>query len=337
MMILLPKLRAALRAAFASEYVVVLLTVAYVVCFWPITPEIVSIVTAREVTIAMLPLLVLAVGQTFVLVIAGIDLSVTSVAGLASVLAASLMTGDGGYLTGTPYAVPLAFLSFPLVGCLVGAANGLFVAWFRMPAFIVTLASQMFLSGFAVYFTSLQTNGVSIGNLPQAFTRIGRGEFAGIPYALMLTAAAVAVAYWLLQKTVFGRWLFAVGNNSNAALVSGAPVKRVVLTAFMLSGIYAGIASIIYTGRVETGSPILADRVLLDVIGATVIGGVSLFGGKARIVWVFFGVLFLSVVDKGLQLLGLSQFVVFAVKGGVILLAAASDAYRRRLILEGSR
>jgi ribose/xylose/arabinose/galactoside ABC-type transport system permease subunit len=147
----------------------------------------------------------------------------------------------------------------------------------------------------------------------------------------------VAVAYWLLQRTIFGRWLFAVGANPNAALVSGTPVKRVVLTAFMLSGIYAGIASIIYTGRVETGSPILADRVLLDVIGATVIGGVSLFGGKAKIVWVFFGVLFLSVVDKGLQLLGLSQFVVFAVKGGVILLAAASDAYRRRLILEGSR
>jgi ribose/xylose/arabinose/galactoside ABC-type transport system permease subunit len=206
-----------------------------------------------------------------------------------------------------------------------------------MPPFIVTLVSQMFLSGLAVWFTSTVSTSVSIGNLPLAFTVIGRGGVAGVPYAFLLCAAVALGAYWVLRFTLLGKWLYAVGTNPQAARVSGVPVSRVVWLAFILSSFCASIAAIIYTGRLETGTPILGQRVFLDVIGAVVIGGVSLFGGKGKISWVIFGVLFLSVVDKGLQLLGVSLFAVFAVKGGVILVAAVLDALRNRLLVGSAR
>ncbi|MCX5512762.1 hypothetical protein C3941_03295 [Kaistia algarum] len=322
-----------LRRLLTSEYLVLLLTALYVLCLWPFAPEIVSVQTALEVVMAMLPLLLLAIGQTFVLIVAGIDLSITSTMAFSSVVAASLMTGDGGYLAGNALAVPVALVAFLLIGLAVGYANGLCVVRFGMPSFMVTLVAQTFLSGAAIWFTSLHSTSVSIGDLPAAFSVIGRGGVAGIPYALMLCLVVAFAAHWLLSRTTLGRWLYAVGNNPRAATVSGVPTGRVIIIAFVLAGFCAALASIVYTSRLETGTPVLGQRVLLDVIGAAVIGGVSLFGGRGKISWVILGVLFLSVVDKGLQLLGLSQSIVFAVKGGVILLAAIIDALRSRILV----
>lgn len=326
-----------LRRIILSEYLVLLLTVAYVLCLWPYVPAIVSWATAREVLIAMMPLFILAIGQSFVMVVAGIDLSVTSIAALASVVGASIMTGDGGYLAGSLLATPSALLAFFVVGLAFGTVNGLLVSRVQMPPFMVTLVLQMFLSGAAIWYTSLHSAAVSIGNLPRGFVEIGSGSFLGIPYAVVIAAVVAFGAHWMLSRTIFGRWLYAVGTNPRAALVSGVPVQNVVLFAFVISALCAVVASIVYTGRLETGTPVLAQRVLLDVIGAAVIGGVSLFGGKAKISGVLFGVLFLAVVDKGMQLLGLSQSVVFAVKGGVILLAALLDALRNYLLMENGR
>ena len=326
-----------LRRVFSSEYVVLLLTAIYVLGMWPIVPQIVSVGTLVDVLIAMMPLLVLAIGQTFVVLIAGIDLSIASTAAIGSVVAASLMTGDGGLFAGSVFAVPVGIATFLVVGVCVGSLNGFCVARLGMPSFIVTLVSQMFLSGLAVWFTSIVSTSVSIGNLPLAFTVIGRGGVAGVPYAFLLCAAVALGAHWVLRYTLLGKWLYAVGTNPQAARVSGVPVSRVVWLAFILSSFCAAVAAIIYTGRLETGTPNLGQRVFLDVIGAVVIGGVSLFGGKGKIAWVIFGVLFLSVIDKGLQLLGVSLFVVFAVKGGVILAAAVLDALRNRLLVGGVR
>jgi ribose/xylose/arabinose/galactoside ABC-type transport system permease subunit len=325
------------RDVLSSEYVVLLLTVLYVLCLWPFAPEVVSLATAREVLIAMLPLLLLAIGQSFVMIVAGIDLSITATVAMASVVAASIMTGDGGYLAGSALAVPVALMAFLLVGLVVGVLNGFCVSRLGMPSFMVTLVSQMFLAGAAVWYTSLHSDSVSIGSLPKAFNAIGRGDIWGVPYAFLICLVVGLSAHYILRHTILGRWFYAVGQNPRAAVVSGVPVARVILIAFVISALCASLASIIYTGRLETGTPILGQRVLLDVIGAVVIGGVSLFGGKGKISWVIFGVLFLSVVDKGMQLLGLSQFVVFSVKGGVILAAAMLDALRNRFLLGAVR
>ena len=321
------------RTLFLSEYVVLMLTGLYVLCLMPIVPEIASLETAQEVLVAMLPLLILAIGQTFVLVIAGIDLSITSTIAMSSVVAASIMTADGGYLGGTAFAVPAGVAAFLLVGLAVGAVNGFCTTLLGMPAFMVTLVGQTFLSGAAIWYTSFHSTSTSIGDLPDGFVAIGQGDIFGVNWAFFVAAFVALLAHYLLARSIFGRWLFAIGQNPRAALVSGVPVKRAMLAAYMLCAVCATIASIIYTGRLETGTPVLGQRILLDVVGAAVIGGVSLFGGKGKVLWVVFGVLFLSVIDKGLQLLGLSQFVVFAVKGGVILLAAILDALRNRFLI----
>ena len=309
--------------------VLVLLTV-YVIGVAVFVPQILSWETLREVAIAVLPLLVAVIGETFVLIVAGIDLSMTAVMGMGSVVAASIMTGTGGYLAGNPLAVPVGIVAFVAIGLVVGLFNGICAARLRMPSFMVSLATMMFVGGMAVWYTSWHTRSVSISNLPEVFRRIGYGSVFGMPIAFLLAAAVALIAHSTLSRTLLGRWLYAVGRNEKAARISGVPVERVVTTAFVISGACAAIAAIIYTSRIETGTPVLAQNLLLDIIGAAVIGGVSLFGGRGTVMAALMGALFLTVLDKGLQLLGLSLFMVLTVKGSVILLAAVLDVARQR-------
>jgi ribose/xylose/arabinose/galactoside ABC-type transport system permease subunit len=162
------------------------------------------------------------------------------------------------------------------------------------------------------------------------FRFIGYGTVARIPIALILTIGVLAAVHFLLSRTIAGRWIYALGHNTEAARISGVPVRRVTIAVFAASGLCAAIAAIIYTSRVETGLPTLGQNMLLDIVGAAVIGGVSLFGGRGSIWMVLAGAAFLCVLDKSLQLLGLSLFVVLAVKGCAILAAAIFDAVRTR-------
>jgi ribose/xylose/arabinose/galactoside ABC-type transport system permease subunit len=134
----------------------------------------------------------------------------------------------------------------------------------------------------------------------------------------------------MLERTWLGRWLEAVGSDARAARVSGVPVAGVTVAAYVLSGVTGAIGSILYTGRLETGSPVMGQRILLDVIGAVVIGGNSLSGGRGRVVWTIYGVVFMTAIDNSLNLLGLSNFGVLMVKGSLIAGAALLDAARNR-------
>ncbi len=323
-----------LRRLLLSEYLVLLLTALYVAVMVPLVPEILAASTWADILGAMMPLLIVATGQTFVLIVAGIDLSATSNLAISSVLAAAVMTVDGGPLAGAPgwLAIAAGVVTFVSVGGALGSLNGACTTRFNMPPFIVTLTTMMFFSGLAIWITTLLTSdGSSIGNLPAGFAFLGQGRIAGLPFSVLIALAVCLAAHVVLSRSLYGRWLFAIGVNPRAAEVSGVPVRRVVFWAYVICGACAGIAAIVYTARLETGTPVLGQRILLDVVGAAVIGGVSLFGGKGKVLWVVFGALFLTVVDKGLSLLGLSLASVFAVKGGVILAAAIADAQRQRL------
>ncbi|MFN0122722.1 MAG: ABC transporter permease, partial [Blastocatellia bacterium] len=195
-----------------------------------------------------------------------------------------------------------------------------------MPPFIVTLTTMMFFSGLAIWLTKSKT----IYNLPPAFIAIGKGSFFFLPYALLVTALLLIAAHVLLSRSLAGRWLYACGHNVQAAEISGVPVSQTITRAYVSSGVCAAVAAILYTGRLETGSPVLGQRLLLDVIGAAVIGGASLFGGRGKVVWTIYGVLFLTLIDNTLNLAGHSHFTIMMVKGGVILLAALLDVLRRR-------
>jgi ribose/xylose/arabinose/galactoside ABC-type transport system permease subunit len=214
-----------------------------------------------------------------------------------------------------------------LVGALVGLGNGLAITRLQMPPFIVTLTAMMFFSGLAIWLTKSKT----IYGLPKSFIAIGKGSLWIVPYALLVTVLLVAVAHILLSRSLLGRWLYAVGLNAKAARISGVPVEWTICWAYIISGLCAAVAAILYTGRLETGSPVLGQRLLLDVIGAAVIGGTSLFGGRGKVAWTIYGVLFLTLIDNSLNLAGHSHFTIMMVKGGVILLAALLDVLRTRL------
>ena len=288
-----------------------------------------SVNTLHDMFLALLPLAILSTGQLLVLLIGQIDLSMTAVMGLSSVLSASLMTGHvtgagGGWATLEGSLAALA------VGAALGCFNGVCNARLRMPSFIVTLSVMMAASGAAVWYASTVSDTISIGSLPGSFRELGYGTRGGIPWALLICAGVLLAIHHVLTRTVTGRWIYAIGHNRLAARISGVPVERITIGAFTASGVCAALAGLIYTSRLETGLPTLGSNMLLDIVAAAVIGGVSLFGGRGSVLMALGGALFLSVLDKSLQLLGLSLFVVLAVKGVAILIAAGWDRMRHR-------
>lgn len=305
-----------------SEYFVLGLTLLLLVALAPFTPGLVGGANLLNILGYLLPLFVVAIGMTLVMITGGIDLSVTSIIALTSVVGTKLITHDGG---GTPALIGVVVML--TLGAGVGAANGAVITMLRLPAFIVTLASMMFLSGFAVWFTQSK----NLYGLPASFLALGQR----LTIALVITATLAIGVHLMLCRTVFGRWLYAVGQNANAAHISGVPVRGMTFSAYVASGFCAALASVLLTARLETGSPVLGREILLDIIGATVVGGTSLFGGKGKITWTFFGVLFLTVLDNALNLLSLSHFSITMTKGSVILFAAVLDAVRNRFALRG--
>jgi len=296
--------------------------------FAPFTPIFVTPANLANILIGCLPLLLLATGQTLVLITGGIDLSVTAIIGLSSVVGALVMGGDQGWLQGSPIAMPVAMASMLATGALVGLFNGACIAWLRMPAFMVTLTTTMFFSGLSVWLAKKVVNSESIYNLPPAFLAFGTHAWL----ALLMAVIATLLAHLLLARTLLGRWLYAVGHNPRTSLISGVPVGGVTVGAYVFSGVFAALASILLTAQLETGSPNHGKTLLLDVIGAAVIGGTSLFGGKGKVLWTVYGVLFLSLLGNGLNLLNVSDFLITIVKGAVILVAALLDVWRTKFV-----
>jgi ribose/xylose/arabinose/galactoside ABC-type transport system permease subunit/ABC-type sugar transport system substrate-binding protein len=288
--------------------------------------------TAHDVILAMLPLAILTGGQLLVLLIGQIDLSMPAVMALTSVIGATAMTHHSGSAGGAGRTVA-GVLAFLAVGAALGFFNGLCVALLRVPSFILTLAVLMSGEGAAIWYASTVSGTVSIGGLPADFRSLGYGTIGAIPIALIVTVIVLLVIHLILSRTVTGRRLYALGHNAAVARLCGAPINILTVATFTASALCASLASIIYTSRLETGVPTLGHDMLLDMVGAAVIGGVSLFGGRGSIWSVLVGVAFLCILDKSLQLLGLSLFIVLAVKGVAILVAAILDLLRSRRTL----
>jgi ribose transport system permease protein len=336
-----------LRRLLLSEYFVLILTIVYFLALLPFVPHLASTRNLGNIFSNMWPLLAVAIGQTFVLIVAGIDLSQTSVMALTSVVGTMLITSnlnpelfsksplwgvmlgpDGGPLGQGAFGVSAALAVMLVLGACIGIVNGVSVAIFKMPPFMVTFVGFMFFDKVALYLTKSE----NIMHLPASFIAVSKGVFLGCPLSMFVTASAAILAYILLSKTVFGRWLYATGINPKAASVSGVPTTQVIIAAYALSGMCAGLGSILYTGRLECGRPTLGSNLLLDIVGANIIGGISLFGGKGKISWTLFGVLFFVVLGNSLSMLNLDSFTIDIVKGMVILLAALFDVARNKFL-----
>jgi ribose transport system permease protein len=265
---------------------------------------------------------ILAVGMTFVILVGGIDLSVGSGIALCAVVAGTVATSGGG-----AGSLAAAILVSILIGAAVGLINGFVTEFWRVPSFIVTLGMLYVARGAAQQYTGAAT----IYNLPPALTRFGTATIAGLPAVFVIALAMVALAWFVLSRTVFGRMVYATGNNEEAVRLSGHRTSVIKVACFMIGGATVGIAAIIYMARLGVASPILGQGYELNAIAAVVIGGASLTGGRGSVIGTLLGACLLGVLSNGLLLMGVSDFQRMMITGGVIIVAVILDAYRRRL------
>jgi ribose transport system permease protein len=268
-----------------------------------------------------------AAGQTIVILIAGIDLSVGSVLALSGLAAAILATQ--GVLFGSLGLPPeLAMIAALCLGTSAGVVNGLAVTQLRIAPIIVTLAAMTYLRGI-VYTWS---NGVPIySGLPDLYAWIGSGYLGGtIPVPVVILLVVYAILWFVLNRTVFGTHLFAIGGNSEAARLAGVPVKRVTVLAYAICAFTAALAGVMVMGRVHSAQPLAGNGWELDTITAVALGGVSLFGGRGSLLKVFLASLTLAVLSNGFVLMGLSPYAQMIIKGLILLLAVGFDVLLNR-------
>jgi ribose transport system permease protein len=272
--------------------------------------------------------LILAIGMTFVILIGGIDLSVGSLLALCAVVGGTVMNIPG---LGVGEAVALATLASVGVGVACGFLNGFISAYWGLPSFIVTLGMLNIARGAALQVTDAR----AIYSFPPAFNAFGSQTLMGIPLAFLVALAMVALGWFVLNRTVFGRLLYGIGNNEEAVRLAGHPVFWYKIAAFTIAGAAVGIGAIIYMARLNVASPIIGIGFELNAIAAVIIGGVSLTGGRGSILGTLLGAVIIGVLANGLVLLGLSDFMRQMITGFVIILAVIVDKYRERLSVVG--
>ena len=264
---------------------------------------------------------ILAMGMAFVIISNGIDLSVGSIVALSGVVACMFAhpadSGAGQY----PFFVPI--LIALLMGSLVGLFNGSLIAYGGIPPFIVTLGSMTIVSGLAL----IISGGSPIYNVTSAFEAIASGKtpLLSIPYLAIYMVIVVVICAFVLNKSVFGRRVYAIGGNEVAATVSGINVKRLRVIVYTISGFLAGFAGLLVASRTITGSPTAGKSYEMDAIAACVIGGVSFVGGIGKIRGIVIGVVMLRLIFVGLNMVNVPQDLIYMVKGAIILFACALD------------
>jgi ribose transport system permease protein len=255
-------------------------------------------------------------GQAYVILTAGIDLSVGSTVALVSVVAAMAMA----------YGAFVGVILALVVGALVGLVNGLVITRLRVAPFIATLAMLSIASGLALNVSG----GTPVVGLPGAFTSLAYAKFFGIPGPVIVAVLVFAVAYFVLRAARLGRNIYATGGNAEAARLSGINTRATVLSTYIICSILAAFGGLILTARVASGQPSLGSDLALQSVAAVVLGGVSLFGGRGSLVGVAFGVAFVTILTNGLNLLGVSSYTQLMVIGAAMIIAIAWDQYLSR-------
>ena len=258
-----------------------------------------------------------AIGMTMLILLGGIDLSVGSVQALAGVAAV--------YVLNTTKSVFLGVLSGVVVGALVGLLNGTIITKMNITPLICTLGTTSVISGTALVITKAASVQVAV----PAYIEIGVGHIFGIPIPVILLVILVAIFYYILNYTVFGRYIYAIGGNKESAKLAGIPVKRVTMIAYVLSGCLTGLSAVILSARMGSGQPSAGVGFEMTVIAAVIIGGVSLDGGKGSLGGAILGVITLYVLNNGLTLMGLSSFWQDIMRGALIVIAVFIDIKRQ--------
>jgi ribose/xylose/arabinose/galactoside ABC-type transport system permease subunit len=305
-----------------------LILAALVVGFFIATPDFLTVNNLLNVLRQYSVPAILAIGQTLVIISAGIDLSVASTAALS------------GSLMGVAFAhwgwpEPAALLLGLVAGFLVGAFNGLVITRWHVPDFICTLGTLAAVRGVAL----LVTEGLPVPDfarvvegrrIPGTVATLGAESVAGIPLIAVVAAACAAVGWFILSRTRLGRAAYAIGGNREAARVSGIRVERSKFWIYVFSGLMAAIAGFMLTGRQASANALMADGMELQSIAAVVVGGTALFGGEGTVGGTMIGILIIGVLSNGLNILGVAEFWQRVVNGLIIVAVVAVDQWRRR-------
>jgi len=287
------------------------------ILFGAINPNFWSVMNLTNVSRQISILALISIGQTFAILSAGIDLSVGSLLALVSVVAAQQMLNFGlwgGIAAGI------------LAGALAGLVNGILIAKAKLPAFIATLGMLIAARGIALTLSG----GLPVVGLPHAFLFLGAGKIGPIPVPAVIAAVAFVFAHLVMTRTRFGRYVYAMGSNEEAAMLSGINVVKYKTLVYVLSGMFAGIAGVVLTSRVISGQPTLGEVQELYSIAAVVIGGGKITGSVGGMWQTLMGVLILGVLANGLNLIQVSSYVQNIVIGVIIILAVYVDLARER-------
>lgn len=267
-----------------------------------------------------------AIGEAFVILTAGIDLSIGGLAVMTAILGAKLLTERPIHLLAEPAPMSLAIPLMLLLGLGVGSINGLSVSRIGMPPLVVTLAMWQMTQGAALTITQ----GNWIRGIPRAFTFFGQGTVSGVPVPVIIFIIAAVIAYFVLTHTTFGKSVYAVGGNPTSAWLSGIRVPVILFSVYAISGFMAAFAGFITLSRVMAGSMTIAAGLELDVIASVVVGGVSLFGGRGTLVGTVIGVIIIGVARNAMVIMAVDPAIQQLVTGGIIFAAVAADTLRRR-------
>jgi ribose transport system permease protein len=281
-------------------------------------PHFFSVRNGVNIIIQSSTLGVMAVGMTFVLIGGGIDLSMPANMALAAVLGALYMRSGGEPLFGS--------LIMLASGIAVGLLNGFAVAYLRMIPFVVTLAMLTVVTGVTIWVT----NSISVAVTSDRFFDVLLATVFGLPISVAVLIACGLIAAAVMSATVFGRWLYAVGINKEAARVARIPIQRVVCASYGLAGLSAGATAILLTARLGSASAAMgSDGVVLDTISACVVGGVSIYGGVGRPLGAIIGAILITLISNTMNMLGVSYYFSLMIKGVVIIVFIFVDNYAK--------
>ena len=262
---------------------------------------------------------IIAMGMTLVILLGGIDLSVGSVVALTSVL-----VGYTLIRLGMP--IWVGILVGLLTGVVIGFFNGMLIIKTGVAPFIITLGMMGLARGFALVITK----GSAMSGLPEAYLALGQGYWGLVPYPVIIMLVLAVIIHIMLSRTTFGRRIYFIGSNENAALLSGINVNRVKVAVFMICSTLAATEAVIETARMSTAQPASGGGYELTAIGAVIIGGASMMGGEGTILGTILGATLLALISNGLILLGVSAYWQQVFSGAIIILAVALDTWRRR-------
>jgi ribose/xylose/arabinose/galactoside ABC-type transport system permease subunit len=261
----------------------------------------------------------LAFGVTFVIITGGIDLSVGSIVAVTGVVAASLAQNGN-------YPVIVTILGGLIAGLAFGFLNGLLVTKSKIAPFIVTLGTMTIGRGLAL----ILSNGRPVSNLSESFNFIGNGKIIGIPVPIIILVAVFIISSIVLKKTIFGRYVYAIGGNEQASWASGINVNKIKMATYAICGALSGLAGILLTARISTGQPNSGMGFELDAIAAVVIGGTSTTGGRGTMIGTLIGVLLIGVINNGLDLMNVTSYYQQVVMGVIIIGAVLLDSWNQK-------